>query len=594
MSRTKIILSAIWTVVWLLLSIYLFMPTLSFTASTGIYWNLFSYFLILALISVDFENQEITPISKLFCAICAISFILMLSIGLFGTWGGLFGRSSEYRALIGEVKETTFTSNIQPIAPNQMIIVDKEIARRIGEKELGSDPGLGSRAELGEFTLQSVNKQLYWIAPIEHSGYWKWNTFKNEGTPGYVYVSATNQEDYKMVTEINGKKLHIKYQTRAYFSTDLTRHIYSNGYGSTMFTEKTFEVDDNWNPYWTVTIYDSKIGFEGDDAIGVLTVDPETGKIEEYPVEKAPEWIDRIQPESFVSDQIDDWGELVNGYWNWSGSDKITTSQGNSIVLGNDQRSYFYFGLTSKGNENSTVGFMMVDTRTKKVHWFRQAGATEDAAKKSAEGKVQEKGYVGSDGITYNIGGYPTYEFLLKDKGGLMKLIALVNVHDHTIVGIGENRHEAIRDYTSQLNNRGNSPTATTSEMQKNVLISKIKRFNSEVVKGNTFYHFIFEKEPNILFSTSSNISNEIPLTKEDDIVKIIYIKNQNSNEFSLINFDNLSFGFKKDSIIEKVEFYTDSIRTEKIINKSEGVSDDEWSKLSPEEKQKILNLKGK
>ncbi|MFA9209037.1 MAG: hypothetical protein ACEQSN_12570, partial [Yersinia sp. (in: enterobacteria)] len=315
------------------------------------------------------------------------------------------------------------------------------------------------------FTLQAVNGQLYWIAPIEHNGFFAWKKHGDEGTPGYVKVSATNQEDYALVRKVDGKDVRIKYQTAAYFSEDLSRHIYTTGYGSYLFGEMTFEVDDNWHPYWTVTVFKNKIGFSGTDAVGVMTIDPQTGDIKNYTIAQAPLWIDRIQPADIVSEQIGWWGEYTHGWMNWSGTDQLKVADDHSLVLGQDGRAYFYFGITSKGKENSTVGFVMVDTRTKKVHWFKQAGATEDAAKKSAEGKVQEKQYVGSDGVTYNIDGHPTYEFLLKDKGGLMKLIALVSVHDHTIVGVGENRQEALEDYRAQLTNRGNAVSIATSDM---------------------------------------------------------------------------------------------------------------------------------
>jgi hypothetical protein len=98
----------------------------------------------------------------------------------------------------------------------------------------------------------------------------------------------------------------------------------------------------------------------------------------------------------------------------------------------------------------------MINCRTKKTTWIRQAGATEEAARASAEGMVQEKGYVGSDGITYNINGHATYEFLLKDNAGLMKMIALVNVHDHNIVGVASDRLGAMRNYAVKMNGRGN------------------------------------------------------------------------------------------------------------------------------------------
>ena len=262
-----------------------------------------------------------------------------------------------------------------------------------------------------------------------------------------------------------------------------------------------------------------------------------------------------------------------------------------SLVLGSDGHAYFYFGLTSQGKENSTVGFVMVDTRTKKAHWFKQAGATEEAARHSAEGKVQEKGYVGSDGVTYNIDGHPTYEFLLKDKGGLMKLVSLVSVHDHTIVGVGESRQEAIQDYRSQLTNRGNTVSLATSDMEQMTISSKISRIASNVMKGNTYYEFILEKNPKILFTAGTTVSDELPLTREGDMVKIHYVQVNSNGSVSIMSFDNLALSIQKDTLQTQNETRLDTIRGKIIQQKSDKVIDNKIDNLTPQQKRDMLKM---
>ncbi len=589
MKATKIGISVVFTAIWCLLNEYLFMPALSFDSATGIYLSIIAYCAVMAFVWYYYDDDEAGIICPMFGTIAGVLILGLIIGGFFSSSEWM--NTDKYRSIIGNIEETEFTANVQPIAVSQMLIVDEEIAKRVGEKVLGSDPGLGSRSELGTFTLQAVNGQLYWIAPLLHSGIFKWLSFGDEGTPGYVRVSATNQEDYALVTDVKGKKLHIVYQTEAYLNQDLERHIYINGYRSILYSDFTFEVDDNWHPYWTVTVYKTKIGFSGDDAVGVLTVDPETGEMHQYKSEEAPSWIDRIQPKNFVSKQVDNWGEYIHGYWNWSGKDKIRVAEESSLVLGNDGRSYFYFGLTSEGKDESTVGFVMVDTRTKNSHWFKQAGATEKAARRSAEGKVQEKGFVGSDGVTYNIDGNPTYEFLLKDKGGLMKLVALVNVHDHTLVGIGENRQQAIRDYRNQMTSRGNTVSLVTSDMESIVVISKVLRIASLVSKGETYFQFILDKEPKNIFTAGTEISDELSLTKEGDMVKVNYVKLNLETNISISKFDNLALSISKDSIQAKNEERFDTIVSKAIQQKSDKVIDNKIDNLTPEQKRNLLKL---
>lgn len=585
--KLKIFLSIIWAIIWWFLTEFVFMPTYGASASGGMYLNITIFFGVLAVICYNWEDASFSPVSSISAVISGVSLLLLIIIWLSNT---TIFTAKDHQKLIGDIKQTEFTSNVQPISPNQMLIVDEEIAKRIGEKELGSDPGLGSRCTLGKFTLQAVKGQLYWIAALEHSGFWKWNRFKREGTPGYIYVSATNQEDYHLVEKLGDTAIHIKYQPSAFFGQDLARYIYTHGYRSSLFGDFMFEVDEQWHPYWTVTLYESKIGFSGKDATGVLTVNPETGEIKEYTIEEAPAWIDRIQPQDFVSKQVDMWGKFVHGWWNWSHRDVTRVASESSLVLGSDGRAYYYFGLTSSGTDNSTVGFVMVDTRTKKAHWFKQSGATETAAKGSAEGKVQEKGYVGSDGVTYNIDGHPTYEFLLKDKAGLMKLISLVNVHDHNIVGVGENRYEAIQDYRTQMTNRGNSVSIATSDMEQVTITSKVKRFAPVIVKGSSHYYLTIEEKPNMIFSAGPTVSNELFLTKEGDPVKIQYLAdNSAQQEIPLNKFDNLSLGVLKDSIQITNETRLDSIKTIKVNDNSNKIINQQWDSLSPEQKRKLL-----
>jgi nicotinamide riboside transporter PnuC len=66
-----------------------------------------------------------------------------------------------------------------------------------------------------------VNNDLYWVAPLLHSGFFKWIN-NQEGTAGYVMVSATNERDVKLVQNIEGKSIKIKYP-QAYFQSNLER-----------------------------------------------------------------------------------------------------------------------------------------------------------------------------------------------------------------------------------------------------------------------------------------------------------------------------------------------------------------------------------
>jgi len=430
-------------------------------------------------------------------------------------------RSDSYQKLIGEVKNgQKITNHIAPISIDKIRVVDEELAHLLGEKILGSQPALGSQVELGDFCIQKVNNNLYWVAPLLHSGFLKW--FNNqEGTAGYVMVSATNERDVKLVQSVGGENIKIKYQQGAYFQSDIHRHVYFNGNATVGLADFSFEIDDAGNPFWIVTKYAKKIGFSGKDAVGVVVVDAQSGAINEYSIAKTPKWVDRIQPLDFIENQLNDWGEYVHGYWNFSNQDKLQITEGMTLVYGKDNKSYWYTGLTSVGKEESAVGFVLVDTRTKETTFYKQSGATEYAAQSSAQGKVQEKGYKASLPIPYNINNIPTYVMTLKDNGGLVKMFAMVAISDYTIVGVGNTMRETLTSFKNVYNMADNKINPNSLSNKKS-LKSIVTRIQNDVKNGNSFYYFKVKDYPNI-FVGSSQISNQLPVTIVGDSINISF-----------------------------------------------------------------------
>jgi hypothetical protein len=430
-------------------------------------------------------------------------------------------RSNDYRDLIGKVEMgENLSKHMAPISIEKIRVVDQALANLLGDKVLGAQAALGSQVRLGTFNIQKVGTDLYWVAPLLHSGFFMWQK-NSQGTPGYVMVNATNERDVKLVQEIKGKKVLIKYQPEAFFFSNLERHIYFEGFFYCGLTDYTFEIDDEGNPFWVVTKYKKKIGFNGSDAVGVVIVDPQTGATKEYSIENTPAWVDRIQPDRFIETQLNDWGQYVKGYWNFSNEDKLQITENVSLVYGEDNRAYWYTGLTSVGADEATVGFVLVDTRTKKAVWYRQSGATEFAAKNSAIGKIQEKRYSASAPIPYNINGIPTYVMTLKDDGGLVKMFAMVAIEDYTIVGVGNTLRETLMAYKNAFNMTSNKLSVKNSA-QKTTLKSVVTRINNDVKNGNSFYYFTVKDYSNI-FIGSSQISNALPVSSVGDSIEISF-----------------------------------------------------------------------
>ena len=457
-------------------------------------------------------------------------------IPLVTTWS-LF-RWKDYRELIGTVEEgTDLSQHMAPISMVKIRVVDQSLANILGDKVLGAQPALGSQVNLGTFNIQKVKDELYWVAPLLHSGFWKWNRNK-AGTNGYVMVNATNERDVKLVQQVGGKEVRIRYQPEAFFGDNLKRHLWFDGYFSSGLADYSFEIDDEGKPYWVVTRYKKTIGFGGEEAVGVVVVDTETGASQSYPIADAPAWIDRIQPDNFVEQQLNDWGNFVKGFWNFSNQNKLQITEGVTLVYGEDNKAYWYTGLTSVGSDEATVGFVLVDTRTKKAIWYKQSGATEYAAQNSAMGKVQEKRYTASLPIPYNINNIPTYVMTLKDNGGLVKMFAMVAIEDYTIVGVGNTMVETLMAYKNSYNMAGNkiNPKGVT---QKILLKAVVERIQSDIKNGNSFYYFTIGNKKNI-FIGSSQISNQLPVTQPGDSIEISF-DDDTQGLIDISSFSNIS-----------------------------------------------------
>ncbi len=451
--------------------------------------------------------------------------------------------TKKYQNLIGKVENgNEITKQIEAISIDEIRVVDRPLAYLLGEKILGSQPALGSQVELGDFFIQKVNGKLYWVAPLLYSGFFKWLNQK-EGTPGYVMVSATNERDVTLVQNIKNEPIKIKYQPNAYFQSEIHRHVYFHGYTTVGLDDFSFEIDDEGRPFWVITTYKKKIGFSGNDATGVVVVNAQTGEIESYTIDKTPDWVDRIQPSSFIEEQLNDWGEYVHGYWNFSNLEKLQTTEGLTLVYGKDNKSYWYTGITSVGKDESSVGFVLVDTRTKETTFYKQSGATEYAAQSSAEGKVQEKNYRSSLPIPYNINNIPTYVMTLKDDGGLVKMYAMVAISDYTIVGVGNTMRETLTSYKNVYNMADNKISKSQSS-SKNNITAKVTRFQMDVKNGQSFYYFMVDGYQPI-FVGSSQISNQLPVTNVGDSIKISYDLDL-EEVTDVATFENLTVNLKK------------------------------------------------
>ncbi len=440
-----------------------------------------------------------------------------------------------YREQLNEPQVKTFDTDVQSIDTSQIPIVDQALASKLADKKLGEKPALGSQVRLGEPTIQQVNGKLVWVVPLHHSGFFKWLS-NMDGTPGYIVVSATDMQD---VTYVETPK--VKIHPDAYLMDKLIRKVRLGAGLFTGITDYSFELDESGQPYYVVTTYKYLRGFALPEATGVILVNATTGSMEKYALADVPSWVDRVQPEQFIMEQINNKGKYIHGLFNFSNYEKYKTSA-NEIIVYNNGRCYLFTGITSVGSDDSAIGLMMVDMVTKEAIQYQVSGATESAAMKSAEGKVQDLGYNATFPLLLNVQTQPTYFMTLKDGEGLVKQYAFVSVKSYDIVGVGTTADEARRNYERALGNAG----GTSVEEQKTVTATgKVVRIAGEFDGSQVQYSILIDTQPNIIFKIGADKSAELALTREGDEVELTYLEAE-SGVIKASGFDNKAFTQEK------------------------------------------------
>ena len=586
LSPLKVVLSVLFVGLFFFLK-WLFLPPFSIQFESGFLFYGISLVAAISVISLFFKETDDlsdlgTSLTILIIGIGGI-FILWVIGGFIGS--SIFNGTTKYEQL-GTITEKVYTDEISPIDLTQIPYVDVELARKLGDKKLGEDPTLGSQVTLGDFTMQQVNGKLVLVAPLVHTGFFKYNANKS-GTPGYIVVSATNPQDVTLVQKINEQDIKLKYQINAYFNDDLKRHVRNSGFASEGLTDFSFELDDNGYPYWVITTCENTTMFGTIEATGTIVVDAMTGECQKFSIADSPAWVDIIQPKEFIAKQINNYGSLVHGWFNPSDEGKIKATDGMSTIY-NNGHCYYYTGLTSYGSDDSTIGFMLVDTRTKEAIKYSMSGAHENAAMRSAEGKVPDLGYKATYPLPVNIDGVPTYFMTLKDAEGLVKMFAFVNINDYGTLGVGDTIIEAKKNYSSAYLSGGNAFAFSSEAFSYNIQ-GIIDRIAYKVDAGSTIYSFTLEGN-DLIFLAPSNLTEELTLSQKGDTVSISYVDEKNLSVI-VSAFDNLFINTRKseDQVIKENAVNNVTPSENNITTVDPNSINSKWDQMSDEEKAKLL-----
>jgi len=447
------------------------------------YLGIYMYLLLFIVLGVNIVDEifdwDMTK-KRMYMVVSLVSFF-GFAILFFALGGRTYFHAEKYSNLI-QLSEEDFLTDIQTVDVSTLPIVDKAYGEKLGSLKLGEYPGIGSEFEAGEYSDIIYDGQQYLVAPLEYRGIFKWINNNKVGTPGYILINKiTSDTQLVNLREDTGEGLI--YTPSAYLNQDLTRHVYYNGMSKYQLESTYFEIDESGIPYYVLSYSLPQIFINGgDDIVKVAVVNALDGEVNIYDTDNVPSWVESVYPARIVFNQIDYWGSLQDGWLNSVFAQKgvLQTSNGSRVIM-NEGELFYFTGLTSAGNDESTIGFVYTSTKTKEAKLFSFPGATEEAAMNKALTLLPQNNITTSFPIPINVENTPTYFILIKGEDGRILRNVFIGVQDLESYTIKDTKSAAYDSYLLNLGSTASSVDSITGE---------ITDILSYVQEGNTMYWF--------------------------------------------------------------------------------------------------------
>lgn len=494
---------------------FIFLPPLNPT-SLG-FWMFLWISLIPMLIALAGSNMQARSFDKKFQRALMVygGSIVVVFVIIFIS--GPFFHASEYANRI-DLQLSEF-EEINEVDFNKTAIIDRDSTMVLGDRTLGEIPELISQFEVSDIYSQiSYKDSIVRTTPLDYNGFIKYVTNYKKGIPAYIVVNATTgKSDLVKLSDLGLEGM--KYSENAILFKDRDRHM-RFAYPFDIFYETNFEIDEKGVPYWvTSTISYKGIG-QKPSVNGVIVMNAIDGSMTKYKVGEIPEWIDRVYASDLILEQVNQSGAFVHGYINSliGQKDVYQTSEGYNYIELNDDI-WLYTGITSVNNDQSNIGFVLVNQRTQEAKKIMSSGAEEMSAMRSAEGKVQHLGYRSTFPLLINVGNRPTYLVSLKDDAGLVKMYAMIDCEDYQQV-VTVDKDKGLEYLKSQYVSAMNIVDTNNVE-EKEITVDQVSLVN---ISGDT-YIFILDQEKNVYKAHITVNEKLLPFIKVKDKVTVKYTK---------------------------------------------------------------------
>lgn len=407
--------------------------------------------------------------------------VIAITLIFYGVFGGrTYFHANAYSELIS-VSEDQYSSDVKTVDVTTLPIVDKAYGEKLGSLKLGEYPGIGSEFEISAYSDIIYNGEQYLVAPLEYRGIFKWFNNNDTGTPGYIMINKVTAET-TLVNLRDNENRGMIYTPSAFFNQDLVRHTYMNGMYQYKLEDYFFEIDDDGNPYYVLQYSVPTIFINGGrDIVKIAVVDAISGDVGIYDPDDVPSWVESVYSPNLLLNQLNFWGSLQDGWLNsiFTQRGVLQSSNGKRTIM-NDGELYYFTGLTSAGSDESTIGFVYMNTKTKETKLYKFPGATEQAAMNKALTLLPQNNISTSFPIPINVNDTPTYFIAIKGEDGRILRHVFMSVQELEVYGIEETKAKAYTDYLQRL---GSANTDNIIDVA-----GTITDQTSYVLDGNTVY----------------------------------------------------------------------------------------------------------
>jgi hypothetical protein len=199
-----------------------------------------------------------------------------------------------------------------------------------------------------------------------------------------------------------------------------------------------------------------------------------------------------------------------------------------------------YTGITSITGDNSIVGFLLINQRTKEAIFYSVTGAAEESARGAAQAMVSDYGWSATFPLLINVSGQPTYFLSLKEASTeVVQGYAMVNVSQYNKIKVwGRNLAECIDNYVKALQDNGinaedvqidDAPSqGAPAPAAQETVTGAITDLRSAVIDGGTVYYIKLENHGQY-FSVAAKDQPDVVLLSKGDTVTVTYQAGKNA-----------------------------------------------------------------